>query len=229
MQVSLLRVLETGAFRPVGAQKDTRVDVRVIAATNIDLRDAMDRGAFRADLLHRFEVIPIHMPAFRERFEDLPALAQDFLVHVNRESDLRVNGFASGALEVFGGYSWPGNVRELRNTVARAAIMAENGMIKITHLPRHLLAAGSSASDSEVFSGEAFSPREARGRVPEQEGVYVPLGISLEEAQRAFVLRTLEYCENKKPCGYHVGIEQENALRPAREMGRLNEGDAGRD
>jgi DNA-binding NtrC family response regulator len=198
VQVALLRVLETGAFRPVGAREDTRVDVRVIAATNIDLREALDRGAFRADLLHRFEVLSIRMPALRERFEDLPALAQDFLVHVNREFNLGVNGFAPGVLEMFGGYSWPGNVRELRNSIARAAIMAENGTVKTAHLPRHLLPAGYSTSDSEVLSGEASSPCEARGRVSEQEGVYVPLGISLEEAQRAFVLRTLEYCENNK-------------------------------
>jgi len=197
-QVALLRVLETGAFRPVGAQEDKRVDVRVIAATNIDLHEAVKRGAFRADLLHRFEVISIRMPALRERVDDLPALAHDFLEHVNREFDLQVSGFGPGVLEVLRSYPWTGNVRELRNAVAQAAIMAEKGVIEIKHLPRRLLRDSSSVTNSQPFSREGSKLPGAGCRASEKEGVYVPLGVSLDEAQRAFVLRTLEYCENNK-------------------------------
>ncbi|MFO7976760.1 MAG: sigma-54 dependent transcriptional regulator [Candidatus Hydrogenedentota bacterium] len=198
VQVALLRVLETGAFRPVGGQEDKHVDVRVIAATNIDLHEAVKNGLFRPDLLHRFEVLSIRVPPLRERLEDLPALAHDFLEHVNREFDLQVSGFAPGVLDVLRNHPWTGNVRELRNSVAQAAIMAENGLIEIRHLPRRVQGDRSPTKSSQSSLNERAKTHGAEPSRSEEEGVYVPFGVSLEEAQRAFVLRTLEYCDNNK-------------------------------
>ena len=199
VQVSLLRVLETGAFRPVGAKKDEHVDVRVIAATNIDLREAVKQGAFRADLLHRFEVFSIRLPALRERTDDIPALAQAFLDEVNLDFELAITGFAPRVMDILLRYPWTGNVRELRNTIAQAAIMAEAGEINVQHLPRRIRNSDPQAEPpASPFPSDSPDNDAATPDDPREEGVFVPLGVSLEEAQRAYVLRTLDFCENNK-------------------------------
>ena len=198
VQVALLRVLETGAFRPVGAHADERSDVRVIAATNSDLREAVDAGAFRADLFHRFDVLYIRLPALRERADDIPALADVFLAEINAEFDLHITGFAPGVLEALQRYSWTGNVRELRNTLAQACIMAERNDIGLEHLPTRVRNAQASnpprGAPVAEFGEEACEPPA----LTVKEGVFMPLGASLEEAQRTYVLRTLDYCGNNK-------------------------------
>src|SRR5579871_5291494 len=130
MQVKLLRVLDGTPYYRLGGTRKVAVDVRIIAATNVDLRDAVDKGTFRRDLYHRLDQARLEVPALRTRPEDIEALAHFFL---NKEApQLR---FSPGALQALRGYNWPGNVRELRNAVVKAALAAEGPEICIGDLP----------------------------------------------------------------------------------------------
>jgi transcriptional regulator with PAS, ATPase and Fis domain len=125
LQAKLLRFLEEKAFKRVGGADDIRVDVRVIAATNRDLEDAMRKGAFREDLYYRLNVLPVVMPPLRERTGDVALLARYFLDTFNQEFRKSVTGLSPGALRLLEAHSWPGNVRELKNAVERAVLLAE--------------------------------------------------------------------------------------------------------
>jgi len=123
LQVKLLRVLQEREFYAVGAEQPTKVDLRLIAATNRDLSHAVAAGTFRADLYYRLHVIPVVLPPLRERRDDIPLLAQYFLEHYSRALDKEVQGFTAPALQRLLAYAWPGNVRELANVVERAVVL----------------------------------------------------------------------------------------------------------
>jgi two-component system response regulator GlrR len=129
LQVKLLRVLQEQEFYPLGAGQPTKVDFRLIAATNQDLWEAVRKGRFREDLFYRVHVIPIALPPLRERREDIPLLAHHFLQRVSRATQKGIEGFSPEALQQLMLYSWPGNVRELANVVERAVVLASDGMI----------------------------------------------------------------------------------------------------
>jgi formate hydrogenlyase transcriptional activator len=143
-QAKLLRVLQEQAFEPVGSSRTTRVDVRVIAATNRDLEAAAREGGFRRDLLYRLNVFPIHVPPLRERKEDIPLLAAFFLSILSKRIGKTLDGFSSGSIERLQAYSWPGNVRELQNVVEHAAIMAKGPILDVG---TELIPAGTPAAD----------------------------------------------------------------------------------
>jgi two-component system response regulator GlrR len=123
LQVKLLRVLQEREFYAVGAEQPTKVDLRLIAATNRDLGQAVAAGTFRADLYYRLHVIPVILPPLRERRDDIPLLAQYFLECYSRTLDKEVQGFTAPALQRLLAYAWPGNVRELANVVERAVVL----------------------------------------------------------------------------------------------------------
>jgi DNA-binding NtrC family response regulator len=129
-QAKLLRVLETGEFERVGSSRTIRADVRIVSATNADLRAEVAAGRFRQDLLFRLNTIEIHVPALRERREDIPALAQHFLAAHARRYRKSIAGFESAALEALLAHPWPGNVRELDHAVERAVLMASGDRIR---------------------------------------------------------------------------------------------------
>ena len=137
-QLALLRVLESGVYRPMGATRDRTADVRIIAATNEDLDHAVEEGRFRADLLHRFQVIQIHLPPLRELADDIPKLAHHFLHEFNEEFGFALEGLTDEAARMLSAYPWPGNARELRNAVAQAGVMAERGLIDVEQLPERV-------------------------------------------------------------------------------------------
>jgi two-component system NtrC family response regulator len=132
-QAKLLRCLESGELRPVGSERELRVDVRFIAATNRDLKQRTAGGEFREDLYYRLNVLAIQMPPLRERTEDIPPLAEHFLARSGRS-----RGISAEALRALDGYGWPGNVRELFNVLERACILAP-GDLGVEHLPGELL------------------------------------------------------------------------------------------
>jgi DNA-binding NtrC family response regulator len=129
-QAKLLRVLETGEFERVGSSRTVRADVRILSATNADLRAAVAASTFRQDLLFRLNTIEIRVPPLRERREDIPLLARQFLDAHARRYGKRVAGFESGALELLLGHPWPGNVRELDHAVERAVLMTSGERIR---------------------------------------------------------------------------------------------------
>lgn len=134
VQVQLLRVLQERRVKPIGTTTEVKVDVRLIAATNEDLKAAIKSGAFREDLYHRINEFTIYMPHLCERGEDIPLFANFFLDQANRELEKSVPGFLPEAMEKISQYTWPGNLREMRNTVMRAALLAQGNPIRVEHL-----------------------------------------------------------------------------------------------
>jgi len=135
LQVKLLRVLQDRSFEPVGTNKTVRVDVRVIAATNQRLDEAIVGGRFREDLYYRLNVIPIEVPPLRRRKEDLPLLVEHFLSRQDPAKPRRVEGLTPAAMECLLAHDWPGNVRELENLVERLIVMRGEGMVDVDDLP----------------------------------------------------------------------------------------------
>jgi len=129
-QAKLLRVLEAGEIERVGSSRSRRIDVRVISATNTDLRAACASGQFREDLLFRLNTVELHVPALRERREDIPVLAVHFLARYASRYRRQVQGFEASALQLLMQYSWPGNVRELEHTLERAVLMCRGTEIQ---------------------------------------------------------------------------------------------------
>jgi two-component system NtrC family response regulator/two-component system response regulator HydG len=135
VQVKLLRFLQEHEYERVGSGQTVRVDVRMLAATNKDLKAEVAAGRFREDLYYRLNVVALEMPALRERRSDVPALAKFFLDRFAKDNGKPLEGFAANALEAMVGYDWPGNVRELENAIERAVVMATGTAVEARHLP----------------------------------------------------------------------------------------------
>lgn len=136
LQVKLLRVLQERTFEPVGSSRSQTVDVRVIAATNQNLEEAIRKGRFREDLFYRLNVIPIEMPPLRERKEDIPLLIHHFLDKMNTEKGRSISGITPQAMALLTDYDWPGNVRELENLIERLCVLRDHGAIDVADLPK---------------------------------------------------------------------------------------------
>jgi DNA-binding NtrC family response regulator len=149
IQVHLLRVLEEKAFTRVGGNEEIKVDVRIISATNKDLKKAVVSGEFREDLYYRLNVVTIELPPLRERREDILLLAKHFLNKFALENQKEVAGFSPGAMEFLLRYDWPGNVRELENAIERATIVAKNSLIEVADLTHQSLSLAHSALPGE--------------------------------------------------------------------------------
>jgi DNA-binding NtrC family response regulator len=135
MQVKILRALQERKFEPVGSTKSVQVNVRVIAATNVDMEKAVKDGRFREDLYYRLNVIPIQIPSLRERKTDIPLLLNHFTVQFNRNKTKSIEGFSKEALHCLVNYAWPGNIRELENLIERLSILKGQGQVDVIDLP----------------------------------------------------------------------------------------------
>jgi two-component system response regulator AtoC len=205
LQTKLLRLIETKRFRRIGGVKDIEVSTRVIAATNRDLRRAKDQGRFRDDLYFRLMVIPIYVPALRERKEDIPVLASYFIDYFNQELNKSVRGMSREAQEVAMDYDWPGNVRELRNVIERAILLESKDLILPEHLPGDLL---------RGKSGYASILGSSRG-----EG----LPISLKEAERRAIAEALGWAGgNKSKAARALGITRQTLRQKLKAYGLAN-------
>jgi DNA-binding NtrC family response regulator len=172
-QVKLLRALQEKSFERVGGNETLKVDVRIIAATNRDLRAAIKAGTFREDLFYRLNVVPIELPPLRDRRRDIPLLASFFLKRYADENGRSIESISEDALEAFEAYSWPGNVRELENTIERAVVLCDGRAIEKRHLPQAL------RGDDAALDASAGPP--------------VP-GTSIYDLERWAILKTLEAC-----------------------------------
>lgn len=161
VQVKILRVLEQRCFERVGGQRTIEVDVRLISATNRDLRQMVELGKFREDLFYRLDVVVVRMPPLRERREDIPLLAQHFLRKVAQENSRDIAGFTADTLDAMTNYSWPGNVRELRNAVERMVILSRGDKLTVRDLPSIIRdnagAVAAPKAEKAVGSGEVAS------------------------------------------------------------------------
>jgi transcriptional regulator with PAS, ATPase and Fis domain len=137
-QAKILRVLQDRRFTPLGGTQETQVDVRIVAATNVDLRTAVREGKFRDDLFYRLNVISIDLPPLRSRREDIPLLVNRFLEHFSKENDLEPRKLTPDAMRALVDYDWPGNVRELENIVERGVVLSSTPVIGSGLLPGHI-------------------------------------------------------------------------------------------
>jgi transcriptional regulator with PAS, ATPase and Fis domain len=138
LQVKLLRVLEDRKIRRLGGNRNIDIDARIVAATNLELKEAIEQKTFREDLFYRLNVFPIHVPPLRDRREDIPPLLDFFLKHYNEEFRKNVREISRAALDLLMRYHWPGNVRELRNVMERICIMHNQETITPDCLPREI-------------------------------------------------------------------------------------------
>ena len=207
MQPKLLRVLEDHKVRPVGATKETLVDVRVLAATNRDLQKETAQGRFREDLFYRLNVIQIDIPPLRERAEDIPLLAEHFLELITAgDGDGTISGFSREAKQYLESYSWPGNVRELGNAIRRAATLESDNTIQAENLPDVVRQGPAAAGD---LQGQMLAELDAAARgagadagadadadASPDRAVIPDEGVDLEEhlegIRRTYMVRALE-------------------------------------
>ena len=180
-QAKLLLLLENKTFRRVGGLAELKVDVRVIAATNVDLEERVSQGRFRADLYFRLNVVRIRIPPLRERREDVPALAAFFVTRYNQEMQRSVKGISPQALDMLSAHRWPGNVRELRNVIERAFILHVGvDEIRPEHLP-------SSLRDAPPSPSPAFAPAMVNGNGNGADGP-----MPLDAVERRMIAEAME-------------------------------------
>jgi formate hydrogenlyase transcriptional activator len=170
-QVKLLRVLQEQEFEPVGSSRTIRVSVRVIAATNRDLNDAVKEGKFRADLLYRLNVFPIEIPPLRERRPDIRLLVTFMTAGLERKLGKQIQGFSARSMDRLATYDWPGNVRELQNVVERAAILSQGPVLDL----EGTVLGGATADDGRPVAAPAAAGAPG----------------TLDDAQRAHILNAL--------------------------------------
>jgi len=202
-QVKLLRILQEGEFQRVGGSKTIRTDVRVIAATNIALQEAVVGGNFRNDLFYRLNVYPIELPPLRERKEDLPLLVSHFIEVFREKSGKYVIGITDQAIELLRAYDWPGNVRELENAIERAVLVAERKILSVEDLPEAI----------------QHARRDLRERTIEIE-----IGHSMEEIERKVIAETLNYSGGiKSKAAEILGIGRRTLYRKLERLNRTDE------
>jgi transcriptional regulator with PAS, ATPase and Fis domain len=186
-QAKLLRVIEERRVRRLGSPRETELDVRILASTNQDLREAIAKGTFREDLYFRLNVFEVHLPPLRQRKQDIPRLASEMLVELNRRHDCRITDVSPEVDAIFAAHDWPGNVRELRNVLERAAILAGEGTITAAHLPR-----GFAGAEAVRDSAPDIAPRDT------QDSLVLEPGMTVEEAERALISITLRHTGNNR-------------------------------
>ena len=209
-QVKVLRALQSGEFRRIGSNRQIKADIRIIAATNKDLREEAQRGRFREDLYYRIAVIEIHMPPLRERTDDIPFLVEHFL-RVNAYGGRERLQVTPEAMACFVKYPWPGNIRELRNVIERLSVLADSQVLTVDTLPPAIVKA-QAALEPTGADGSARPSDVARG-----DGV---ADVTLDEVERHHILRTLErHRWNKKRVAGILGIDTKTLYNKLRRYG----------
>ena len=195
IQVKLLRVLQEREFERLGSNVTRRIDVRVIAATNTDLREALEQGTFREDLYYRLNVVPLNVPPLRERKQDIPFLAEHFVRKLAPETGSRVESISDAAMEKLVAYHWPGNVRELENIVERGLVMCTGTELE--------------PADIKLESPPGRGPAaNAQNGAP-----FLPEGLTLDEYERDLIREALRRADgNKSQAARLLGLTR-NALR----------------
>jgi DNA-binding NtrC family response regulator len=215
-QAKLLRVLEDQRVRRLGSKTEIQLDVRVIASTNSPLETAIRESRFREDLYYRLNVFPVPLPPLRDRLDDIPALVGALLADMNRKHSIKVTDAAPAVLEALHTHSWPGNVRELRNVIERAAILAGEGTIRLEHLPQALQQGGGAGGGALRVSSAVLAPSASGGG----NELRIPVGSTIDHAERALIELTLEHTKNNKTRAAEIlGISQKTLFNKLREYG----------
>ncbi|MDD3997976.1 MAG: sigma-54 dependent transcriptional regulator, partial [Sphaerochaetaceae bacterium] len=193
-QVKLLRVLQERTFERLGSEKTIQVDVRLVAATNRNLKEEVERGRFREDLYYRLNVVHIEVPPLSERKEDIPLLMAHFLELYNERNNRKIEGFSQRSRAAMLSYDWPGNIRELGNCVESAVVLATNKIIDIEDLPAQI--------------------RNAAG----EERIVLTVGSTVAQAEKELILATLASCGgNKSKAAETLGLARKTLHRKLQE------------
>ena len=201
-QVKLLRFLGERSFERVGGNKTLSADVRVVAATNKNLKELVGKGEFRQDLYFRLNVVELWAPPLRERLDDVPLLALHFLREFAIENTKTISDFTADALEAMIRYNWPGNVRELRTAVEHAVVLSKDEMIQLTDLPHSVQSRG--VIQSEVQLNQPI----------------ISKGVTLEEAEKQLIIRTIKECRgNRTAAAKKIGISRRTLHRKLHRYG----------
>ena len=204
MQPKLLRALEDGSVRPVGADQEIPFDVRILTATNRDLESAVEEGRFREDLYFRINVIQIQLPPLRARGTDSLILAQHFVRGLAQRSQKAITGISENAAEKLLNYSWPGNVRELRNVIERAIALTRYEKLAVEDLPEKIR----DYRSSQVFIGGS-DPSEL---------------ISMEEVERRYILHVLKSVGGNKTMAARIlGLDRRTLYRKLEQYGQATD------
>ncbi len=204
-QAKLLRVLEDSRVRRLGGKQEIVVDVRVIAATNKVLEEALRKGELREDLYYRLNVFQIELPPLRQRDGDIPLLCEALIRNLNKKHGCRVTEVSPDLMDQLKRYSWPGNVRELRNVMERAVIIAGEGQLTTNHLPRDF---GLSLGNRPVIENK------------ELDAVRLPVGTTVGEAEKALIQLTLQHTKNNKTRAAEIlGISLKTLFNKLKEYG----------
>jgi DNA-binding NtrC family response regulator len=199
LQVKLLRVLEERAFERVGGQKTVNVDVRLVAATNKDLKKLVTDGKFRDDLFYRLSVVTVTLPPLRERREDIPLLVRTFLDESNRENGKRVTDVTAEALHVLMAYDWPGNVRELRNAVEQMVVLARNDRLTLRDVPAAVRGGADLTKVAVVRPGATMT---------------------VEEAEKQLIIQALKETDgNRTRAAQRIGMSRRTLHRKLKQFG----------
>jgi len=195
-QAILLRVIQERKFKKLGGLKEADLDIRVIVASNENLLEAVHSGKFREDLYHRFNEFALHVPALRERGEDIPLFAEFFLEKSNKELDKNISGFEMEVMNIFMKYSWPGNLRELRNVVRRAVLLTKSGKIGMPGLPYEIVHPMELTGDLTESHGSAhqvvrsgFDIKDAASRAEYETIMSVLRRVNFNKSKAAEILK----------------------------------------
>lgn len=208
LQAKILRALQERVIEPVGDPRERKVDVRVIAATNKNLLEAVANKEFREDLYYRLNVFPIPLPALRERVEDIAPLARHFAHSLGAAAGKRITGFSPQALQAMAHYSWPGNIRELQNCVERATIVASGAVIEDDDLPAYLFASSPTGSGAILNEGASVPP-DLDAALAEVEKAYILAALAQSNGVQAAAAQLIGISERSfwyrlKKLGIHV-------------------------
>ncbi len=232
LQVKLLRVLQEREFERVGDTQTVRVDTRVIAASNRDLLDEVEKEHFREDLYYRLNVVPIHLPPLRSRREDVPQLVGHFLNIYNEENDRYVSHIDPKALEALQDYHWPGNVRELQNYIERAVVMAAGDELTCDLLPPDVLgekrpkSTRSRGGDVESLTFELVQQGIALAG-PQEDALHTKI---VNRVERELISQVLAACENvQTKAAAKLGINRNTLHKKLKEYGLEGAGDDDKD
>ena len=200
-QIKLLRVLQEGEFERVGGNKTIRVNIRIIAASNRDLQEAVKEGVFREDLYYRLNVVNIKLPPLRDRRDDIPFLINFFIEKYNQKYHMKVKGISQKAMNLLTDYQWTGNVRELENTIESILVINSPEVIDLQHLPQEI--------------------REAKER---PEVISIKIGTPLDEVEKEMLIETLRATKgNKRKAAQLLGVNVRTIHRKMEEIEDLNE------
>ncbi len=217
LQGKLLRAIESRSVHPVGSEREVAIDVRLVVATNRDLQELVQAGAFRTDLYYRLNVIPVRLPPLRERPEDVPLLALHFLAEARKSTPSAVKGFSSEAMARLLAYSWPGNVREIKNVVERLVATLDVDLIRLENLPAEIRSCTAAPGGGNPVPETADELKDFKRR--EKEAVYA-------RVEKDFVWKALERSGwNVTRASQQVGMARPNFHALMRKYGIRARGD----